>query len=71
MFGLLLGEVLEVFARPADEVLDAIHLWGALFFLVGIVSGVGVFLKVREEWGNCWAIQRFAKKKSLQQSRKP
>ena len=47
MFGLLFGEILEVFSRPADEVLDGIHLWGAMFIVLGIVSGLGIFLKVR------------------------
>ena len=46
LFALLLGEILEVFARPADEILGAIHLWAGLFLVVGVVSGAGVFLKV-------------------------
>ena len=46
LFALLFGEILEVFARPADEILDGIHLWAGLFIILGIVSGVGVFLKV-------------------------
>ena len=46
LFALLFGEILEVFARPADEILDSIHLWAGLFIVLGIVSGTGVFLKV-------------------------
>ena len=50
LFALLFGEILEVFARPADEVLDAIHVWAGMFIVLGIVSGAGVFLKV---WMMC------------------
>ena len=46
LFALLFGEILEVFSRPADEVLGAVHLWAGLFIVLGIVSGAGVFLKV-------------------------
>ena len=46
LFALLFGEILEVFSRPASEVLGAVHLWAGLFIVLGIVSGVGVFLKV-------------------------
>lgn len=46
LFALLFGEILEVFARPADEILDGIHVWAGLFIVLGIVSGAGVFLKV-------------------------
>ena len=45
-FALLFGEVLKVFALPRDEVLDEIGLWAGLFVVLGLVSGVGVFLKV-------------------------
>jgi hypothetical protein len=46
LFALLFGEILEVFARSADEVLGGIHMWAGLFIVLGIVSGAGVFLKV-------------------------
>ena len=46
MFALLFGEILEVFMRPADQVIAGTHLWAGLFILLGIVSGFGVFLKV-------------------------
>ena len=46
LFALLFGEILEVFSRPANEVLGAVHLWAGLFIVLGIVSGAGVFLKV-------------------------
>lgn len=46
LFSLLFGEILEVFARPADQILSGTHLWAGLFIVLGIVSGGGVFLKV-------------------------
>ena len=47
-FALLFGEILTVFALPPDEILDEIHMWAALFIVVGVVSGVGQFLRVGE-----------------------
>jgi ABC-type multidrug transport system fused ATPase/permease subunit len=44
-FGFLFGEILEVFALPPDQILDEIHVWAGLFIVLGVVSGVGVFLK--------------------------
>ena len=46
IFALLFGEILEVFSKPASEILGAVHLWAGLFIVLGIVSGAGVFLKV-------------------------
>lgn len=46
MFALLFGEILKVFMRPADQVIGGTHLWGALFIALGVISGLGVFLKV-------------------------
>ena len=45
-FAVFFGEVLEVFTRPADEILDGLHPWAALFLVLGTVSGIAVFLKV-------------------------
>ena len=47
VFAVIFGEILTVFARPADEILDAIHLWGGLFLVLGVVSGTAAFIKVR------------------------
>lgn len=48
-FALFFGELIEVFSLPADEVLDALHLWAGLFLVLGFVSGAGTFLKVCSE----------------------
>ena len=45
-FAIFFGEVFEVFTRPADEILDGLHLWAGLFIVLGVVSGAGVFFKV-------------------------
>ena len=47
LFAFLFGEILRVFSLPRDEVLSEIGVWAGLFVILGIVSGVGVFLKVR------------------------
>ena len=46
-FALLFGEILDVFALPPDEILGEIHLWAGLFIVLGVVSGTGLFFKVR------------------------
>ena len=46
LFSVIFGEILEVFARPSSEILDALHLWAALFIVLGVVSGFAAFLKV-------------------------
>ena len=46
LFGVLFGEFLDVFALPADEVVEESHLWGGLLIVLGIVSGLGVFTRV-------------------------
>ena len=48
LFALLFGEILEAFARPADEILSALHQWAGLFLVEGVVLGGGIFLKVVE-----------------------
>ena len=45
-FAIFFGEINEVFARPVNEILDGLHLWAGLFIVLGVVSGVGMFLKV-------------------------
>ncbi|XP_011409250.2 PREDICTED: bile salt export pump-like [Amphimedon queenslandica] len=45
LFAVFFGEIIEVFARPASEVLDGLHLWAGLFLVIGITAGAGTFLK--------------------------
>lgn len=45
-FAILFGEVMRVFSQPSNKVLSAVHLWGALFIVIGMASGLSVFLKV-------------------------
>ena len=45
-FAVFFGEIFKVFARPADEILDGLHLWAGLFIVLGVVNGVAVFLRV-------------------------
>ena len=46
-FAFLFGEILEVFALPPEDILGEIHLWAGLFIVLGLVSGTGLFFKVR------------------------
>ena len=45
-FAIFFGEVLDVFTRPANEILDGLHFWAGLFLILAIISGIAVFLKV-------------------------
>ena len=45
-FAIVFGEVLDVFAQPVDDILDSLHPFAALFIVLGIVSGIAIFLKV-------------------------
>lgn len=45
-FAVIFGEVLEVFSRPADQVLEATHLWAGLFLVLGTAAAVGLLVKV-------------------------
>ena len=45
-FAIFFGEILDVFTRPADQILDGLHPWAGLFLVLGTVSGIAVFLKV-------------------------
>ena len=47
LFAIFFGEILEVFGLPADEVFGEIHLWAGLFIVLGVVSGLSQFSKVR------------------------
>lgn len=46
IFAIIFGEVLEVFSRPSDEVLDGTHLWAGLFLALGTGAAIGILLKV-------------------------
>ena len=48
LFAILFGEVLAVFALPADEVFDEIHPWAALYITLGVVAGIAIFIKVSQ-----------------------
>ena len=48
LFAVFFGEIIEVFARPASEVLDGLHLWAGLFLALGFAAAAGTFLKVRD-----------------------
>uniref|UniRef100_A0A1X7TB27 ABC transmembrane type-1 domain-containing protein n=1 Tax=Amphimedon queenslandica TaxID=400682 RepID=A0A1X7TB27_AMPQE len=45
LFAVFFGEIIEVFARPASEVLDGLHLWAGLFLALGFAAAAGTFLK--------------------------
>ena len=45
-FAIIFGEVLAVFSRPVDMIFPDIHLWGALFLVLGSISAVCILLKV-------------------------
>ena len=47
-FSIIFGEVLGVFSRPLDEILNGIHPWAAAFLSLGIFSSAAVFMKVRQ-----------------------
>ncbi len=46
VFAIIFGEVLEVFARPPNEVLDGTHLWAGMFLVLGTGAALGILLKV-------------------------
>lgn len=43
---IVFGEVLDVFSRPSNEVLDGTHPWGATFVALGTVAAIAVLIKV-------------------------
>ena len=48
LFAIIFGEILAVFSRPTGaEILDGIGLWAGLYLVLGSVSGIAIFLKVR------------------------
>ena len=46
IFSIFFGEILMIFALPADQILGEIPLWACLFIVLGLVSGLGIFAKV-------------------------
>ena len=46
IFSIFFGEILAIFALPADQILGEIPLWACLFIVLGVVSGLGIFAKV-------------------------
>lgn len=46
LFAVFFGEILAVFALPADQVLGEIHVWAGMFVALGVVSFLSVFAKV-------------------------
>ena len=46
IFAIVFGEVLEVFSRPVDEILDGVHLWAGMFLVLGTVAAIGLLVKV-------------------------
>ena len=48
LFSVIFGELLTVFSSPASEILDELHLYAGLFLVLGVVSGIALFLKVCE-----------------------
>lgn len=48
MFAFFFGQVLRVFTLPFDQVIDAIHVWAVTFVILGGVSGLATFFKVRK-----------------------
>lgn len=46
LFGIIFGQLLEVVAGPASEILSELHLYASLFIVIGIISFVSLFLKV-------------------------
>ena len=43
---IVFGEVLEVFSRPANEVLAGTHPWGATFVALGVATAIAILIKV-------------------------
>ena len=46
-FAYFFGQVLRVFTLPFNQVLGAIHLWAGMFLVLGFISGIATFAKVR------------------------
>ncbi len=45
-FSIFFGNVLEIFAGAPNKILSSIHPWAALLTVLGILSGVSIFVKV-------------------------
>ena len=46
LFAVIFGQLLTVFSSPADEILGELHLYASLFLVLGVVSGIAMFIKV-------------------------
>ena len=46
LFAIIFGQVLDVFAKPVDTILNSLHPFAALFIALGVISGIAMFLKV-------------------------
>ena len=46
-FAYFFGQVLRVFTLPFNQVLGAIHLWAGMFLVLGFISSIATFAKVR------------------------
>ncbi len=45
-FSIFYGYVLDILARPPDQIFPDIHPWAALFIVIGISSFFSIFIKV-------------------------
>ncbi|XP_003391671.2 PREDICTED: phosphatidylcholine translocator ABCB4-like, partial [Amphimedon queenslandica] len=45
VFALIFGEILDIFARPPSEILSGLHPWAGLFLGIGVVVGLGAFIR--------------------------
>lgn len=48
LFSIIFGQILGVFALPPDEIQSGINIWAGLMIILGLVSGIAIFFKVRE-----------------------
>ena len=46
LFSIFFGEIVRIFSLEPSKVLAAVHVWAGLFLVLGVVSGIGIFLKV-------------------------
>ena len=46
LFAIIFGGAFDAFIMPYYEVLPNTHKWAALFPILGLMAGVGTFLKV-------------------------
>ena len=46
VFAIVFGEVLRVFALPANQVLGELHPWAGAFLILGMAAAFGLLVKV-------------------------